>query len=111
MIGANRLLHELDNMHRLEAELMSELKNVRLVRLLHKFSFINKQPIISSLALGLPVRPRWSETGERYVIKLFRDYVFHQVDGNGNPVINLSSMLAQTNVLCSFPAMSRAVSL
>ncbi|KAG2086685.1 hypothetical protein BD769DRAFT_1532017, partial [Suillus cothurnatus] len=84
------------SVNRLEAELMSELKNVRLVRLLHKFSFINKQPV-----------PRWSETGDRYVIKLFRDYVFHQVDGNGNPVINLS----YTNVLCSFPAMSRAVSL
>lgn len=79
--------------------------------------------------------PRWSETGDRYIIKLFRDYVFHQVDENGNPVINLShvlaclnkvllvyllgkpshslpsSTLAQMSVLCSFPAMNRAVSL
>lgn len=23
--------------------------------------------------------PTWAETGERYVLKLFRDYVFHQV--------------------------------
>jgi hypothetical protein len=25
---------------------------------------------------------RWSETGDRSIIKLFRDYVFHQVDEN-----------------------------
>jgi hypothetical protein len=23
--------------------------------------------------------PAWSETGDRYLLKLFRDYVFHQV--------------------------------
>ena len=29
---------------------------------------------------------RWSETGDRYLLKLFRDFVFHQVDDQGNPV-------------------------
>lgn len=29
---------------------------------------------------------RWSETGDRYLLKLFRDFVFHQVDELGNPV-------------------------
>lgn len=37
--------------------------------------------------------PRWSETGDRYIIKLFRDFVFHQVDEAGNPVVNLSHVL------------------
>jgi len=41
--------------------------------------------------------PRWSETGDRYIIKLFRDYVFHQVDENGNPIINLSHVLTCLN--------------
>ncbi|KAG1765162.1 hypothetical protein EV702DRAFT_1213722 [Suillus placidus] len=49
MIGMNRLLHELDDMHsslnKLEAELMSELENGRLVRLLCKFGFINERPV------------------------------------------------------------------
>ena len=27
----------------------------------------------------------WSETGNRYLIKLFRDYIFHQVNENGSP--------------------------
>lgn len=41
--------------------------------------------------------PRWSETGDRYIIKLFRDYVFHQVDESGNPVVNLSHVLSCLN--------------
>ena len=41
--------------------------------------------------------PRWSETGERYIIKLFRDYVFHQVDERGNPLVNLSHVLTCLN--------------
>lgn len=96
MIGTNRFLHEMDDMYssvnRLEAELMSELENGRLVRLLCKFGFINERPVFAR-------EPRWSETGDRYIIKLFRDYVFHQVDENGNPVINLSHVLACLNKL------------
>jgi PAB-dependent poly(A)-specific ribonuclease subunit 3 len=41
--------------------------------------------------------PRWSETGDRYIIKLFRDYVFHQVDEHNNPVLNLSHVLTCLN--------------
>ena len=40
---------------------------------------------------------RWSETGDRYIIKLFRDYVFHQVDERGRPVLSLSHVLACLN--------------
>ncbi|KAJ7075654.1 hypothetical protein B0H15DRAFT_941471 [Mycena belliarum] len=70
----------------LENELMGELENARLVRLLCKFGFINERPEFAR-------EPRWSETGDRYIIKLFRDYVFHQVDENGNPVLSLSHVL------------------
>lgn len=41
--------------------------------------------------------PRWSETGDRYIVKLFRDYVFHQVDEAGNPVVNISHVLTCLN--------------
>ncbi|KAG6901730.1 hypothetical protein C0995_008618 [Termitomyces sp. Mi166 len=77
---------------RLETELLSELENARLVRLLCKFGFINERPEFAR-------EPRWSETGDRYIIKLFRDYVFHQVDEHGNPVVNLSYVLTCLNKL------------
>lgn len=47
--------------------------------------------------------PRWSETGDRYIIKLFRDYVFHQIDENNNPVTNLSHVLTCLNKVRFFP--------
>lgn len=43
--------------------------------------------------------PSWSETGDRYLLKLFRDYVFHQVDESGKPVINLAHVIASLNKL------------
>ena len=41
--------------------------------------------------------PQWSETGDRYMIKLFRDYVFHQVDENGAPWIDMSHIIQCLN--------------
>jgi len=76
----------------LESELMRELENGRLVRLLAKFGFINERPEFDH-------DPRWSETGDRYYIKLFRDYVFHSVDENGNPVVDISHVLTCLNKL------------
>ena len=35
-----------------------------------------------------------------YVLKLFRDYVFHSVDEIGNPVIDLTHVLAHLNKVC-----------
>jgi len=81
-----------NSIDQLEGSLMSELENGRLVRLLCKFGFINERPEFAR-------EPRWSETGDRYIIKLFRDYVFHQVDENGNPVVNLSHVFTCLNKL------------
>lgn len=47
---------------------------------------------------------RWSETGDRYIIKLFRDYVFHQVDEHGNPILDLSHVLTCLNKVCHLSA-------
>ncbi|KAF8154112.1 hypothetical protein B0H34DRAFT_720426 [Crassisporium funariophilum] len=77
---------------RLEHEILGELENARLVRLMCKFGFINERPEFAR-------DQRWSETGDRYIIKLFRDYVFHQVDAYGNPVLDLSHVLTCLNKL------------
>lgn len=41
--------------------------------------------------------PRWSETGDRYIIKLFRDYLFHQVGQDGRPVLHMTHVLSCLN--------------
>jgi PAB-dependent poly(A)-specific ribonuclease subunit 3 len=35
----------------------------------------------------------WSETGDRYQLKLFRDYVFHRVDADGKPNLSIGHIL------------------
>jgi PAB-dependent poly(A)-specific ribonuclease subunit 3 len=80
-----------------------ELESSRLVRLLVKLNFINERPELdASLAAssgGSNPSSSWAETGERYYLKLFRDYVFHQVDANGHPVTNLAHVLDCLNKL------------
>jgi len=92
---------------------MSELENGRMVRLLTKMGFINERPeYVLHLPASYPILTRacpslfrfgrshrWSETGDRYIIKLFRDYVFHQVDENLDPVVNLTHVLTCLNKL------------
>ncbi|CAO3638652.1 unnamed protein product [Cunninghamella blakesleeana] len=91
-----RILHEVNCSQyytdSLENELGKELENGRLVRLLSKLGFINERP-------EFDMDPRWSETGDRYIIKLFRDYVFHQVDENGVPVVDMAHVLTCLNKL------------
>ena len=76
----------------LMSELNRELENSRLVRLMMKLNFITERPDYSH-------DRQWAETGERFPIKLFRDYVFHQVDGRGNPVLDIGHVLACLNKL------------
>jgi PAB-dependent poly(A)-specific ribonuclease subunit 3 len=89
---------------RLVSTLGRELESSRLVRLLIKLNFINERP---ELDASVPVpsgnapspSSAWAETGERYYLKLFRDYVFHQVDASGHPVTNLAHVLDCLNKL------------
>ncbi|OZJ02266.1 hypothetical protein BZG36_04701 [Bifiguratus adelaidae] len=93
---APRLLQEVNNAESyndvLESELSRELENGRINRLLMKMAFINERP-------EFDMDPSWSETGDRYIIKLFRDYVFHQVDENGVPVVDVAHVLTCLNKL------------
>ncbi|KAK7946117.1 uncharacterized protein PG986_010438 [Apiospora aurea] len=76
----------------LTSNLYRELENGRLARLLMKLGTINERPEFEN-------DPSWSENGERYQLKLFRDFVFHQVDANGNPVVDMAHMLRCLNRL------------
>ncbi|QUC21824.1 uncharacterized protein UV8b_06065 [Ustilaginoidea virens] len=76
----------------LNSELYRELENGRIARLLLKLGAINERPEFEG-------DRSWSENGERYMLKLFRDYVFHQVDSNGNPVLDMGHMLRCLNRL------------
>jgi len=91
-----RLLTEMNAIQnyadQLEGDLMSELENARLVRLMSKMGFINERPDFNH-------ELRWSETGDRYIISLFRDYVFHQVDETQKPVVNLTHVITCLNKL------------
>lgn len=93
------------------------MENGRIVRLLTKLGFINERaeyvkflppfPLpytilfveISLIRHGIrfELDPRWSDTGDRYILKLFRDYVFHSVGVDGKPILDLSHVLVCLN--------------
>eukprot|EP01041_Mallomonas_annulata_P010985 gene10985-22949_t len=76
----------------LHAHLRSEYESSRMLRLLIKLGMINERP---EYALA----PDWSETGDRYVLKLFRDYVFHQAQTDGSPAIDVGHIITALNKL------------
>ena len=39
----------------------------------------------------------WSETGDRYILKLFRDYVFHAVGFEGEPIVDVAHIIQCLN--------------
>ena len=51
---------------------------------------------------NLPKEPYWSEISERYMLKLFRDYVFHQVDEFGRPILDLAHIVLNLNKVWDF---------
>lgn len=76
----------------MEATLTKEVENARLVRLLTKLDVISERPEFTKDG-------SWSETGSRYPIKLFKDFVFHQVDESGKPVVDLTHVVNCLNKL------------
>ena len=42
---------------------------------------------------------RWAQSGDCYVLTLFRDFVFHQADGAGNPIMDLGHVVTTLNKL------------
>lgn len=76
----------------LHGNLRNEYENGRILRLLIKLGLINERP---EYALA----PSWSETGDRYVLQLFRDYLFHQTDVDGVPSLDLGHIITCLNKL------------
>eukprot|EP01094_Clydonella_sp_ATCC50884_P029831 TRINITY_DN94_c2_g1_i1.p1 TRINITY_DN94_c2_g1~~TRINITY_DN94_c2_g1_i1.p1 ORF type:complete len:724 (+),score=139.12 TRINITY_DN94_c2_g1_i1:3-2174(+) len=86
----NEYLHDYTDL--LERELAKEVACGRMFRLIAKLGFINERP-----EFGMD--PRWSETGDRYLLKLFRDYLFHQVYEDGSPAVDLGHVTDTLNKL------------
>lgn len=76
----------------LQASLNRELENSRIVRLMTKLNCLNERPEYEH-------DRSWSSQGTRTVLPLFRDYVFHQVDAQGSPVVDMGHILACLNKL------------
>lgn len=69
----------LDHADAMESVMMREAENGRLFRLMVKLGYVNERPEYSAM-------PGQTEAGDEYVLKLFRDFVFHQIDDRGQPV-------------------------
>lgn len=75
-LTVHRLADHIDEFYNhsdaLEEYLCKQLESERLSRILVKLNLVNDRPENAG----------WSETGDRYILKLFHDYVFHQTDDN-----------------------------
>lgn len=74
-----------------EADLTRELHNGRLLRLAYKLVFVADR--------SASLDPRLAATGDRYLLTLFKDYVFHLENEAGNPVADLSHVVQTLNKL------------
>lgn len=76
----------------LTSQLSQELDNGRLLRLLSRLVMVSEgsQPSLE---------PNWSETGDRYLIKLFKDFVFQQSHEAGGPVLDWGHVIEALNKL------------
>lgn len=79
-------------LQRTEKALGAEFESGRMLRIMLKLGFINERPEFG------PNR-RWAQSGDCYILTLFRDYVFHQADGAGNPVMDMGHVIMALNKL------------
>jgi PAB-dependent poly(A)-specific ribonuclease subunit 3 len=92
---ADRVMDEydiaLDTSDGLQSHLREEYENGRLFRLAMKLGFVNERFHVDN-------SNEWSECGDRYILKLFRDYVFHQND-DGVPILDAGHVISSLNKL------------
>lgn len=96
MIGG-RFYSQLEMTHQkydiMDKQLAKEFDSGRLFRLLSKICSIVERP-------GHRMDPQWAETGDRYLLKLFRDYLFHQPSPvDGSPFLDFGHIIACLNKL------------
>ncbi|XP_073841798.1 poly(A) specific ribonuclease subunit PAN3 isoform X3 [Musca autumnalis] len=75
-----------------EDELAKEMENGRLYRILVKLNCINERPDFN-------LDCTWSEIGDRYMLKLFRDFLFHSVTEDGRPWLDHAHIVQCLNKL------------
>lgn len=78
----------------LEVELGRDIESARMFRLLTKLG-----TVVDRTELNMDTA--WAETGDRYMLKLFRDYMFHQVMEDGRPFLDMAHVIANLNRLDS----------
>ena len=93
---SEHMMDELDmsnaNVDSYHSNLRCEYENGRLMRLLLKLGFVNERPeYIAS--------PQWGDTGDRHILRLFRDFVFHQRMGDGAPILDAGHVISCLNKL------------
>ena len=76
----------------LYVHLNKEMENSRIVRLMTKLNCLNERPEYEH-------DPTFTAQGPRAVLGLFRDYVFHQIDAQANPVVDMGHILSCLNKL------------
>ena len=89
MIELTRAYDSYDNIRN---ELAKEVENGRLLRLLIKLDMISDRPELYG-------NTQWSQTESRYLLKLFKDYVFHQNDSSGKPNLDYGHVIDSLNQL------------
>lgn len=72
--------------------LNQEIENSRIVRLMTKINCVNERPEYEH-------DRTYSTQGPRAVLGLFRDYVFHQVDAQAKPIVDMGHVLSCLNKL------------
>lgn len=87
----DQLSRVIDHSDFLERQLFLAMECDRLFRLVAKL-----QSIVERTDRN-PTSPDWSETGDRYMLKLFRDFLFHQTDQLGAPYLDLSHIITSLN--------------
>lgn len=96
MFFGDRVYGVLEDMHSycddLTQDLSAELENGRISRLLMKLNMVLDRP-------DDDIEPGWSETGDRYLLKLFHDFVFHHVDEDGAVNVEWGGMVEALNKL------------
>lgn len=82
----------------LHNHLRGEFESSRFMRLMFKLQHVNERPEFFRDS-------QWSETGDRYLLKLFRDYVFHQTHADsGAPILDSGHVITALNKLdCGDP--------
>lgn len=96
MVGP-RLASEMSNVwvhaDALDMQFARECDAGRLFRLATLLGFVNERPDSNAS------HPHWAETGDRYLLKLFRDYVFHRADDDGRPALDFAHVIECLNRL------------